>query len=164
MTPQLRDEIKQKQPFDSPQQAAYLSVQRTASLLGRGLSKVLRRSGLTPTQYNVLRILRGADRPLTCSEVGERMIALDPDVTRLLDRLEEKGLIQRERSTEDRRVVVSEITGEGREIVDDLDDPVARLHEKQLGHMGEEKLRTLAALLEEAREGAPRAGRGQGSR
>lgn len=153
MTPQLRDEIKQKRPFDSPQQVAYLSVQRTASVLGRGPSEVLRRSGLTPTQYNVLRILRGADGPLTCSEVGERMIALDPDVTRLLDRLEEKELVRRERSTEDRRVVVSEITEKGREIVDDLDEPVAQLHAKQLGHMGEEKLRTLTALLEEARQG-----------
>ncbi len=153
MTPQLRDEIKQKRPFDSPQQVAYLNVQRTASVLGRGPSEVLRRSGLTPTQYNVLRILRGADGPLTCSEVGERMIALDPDVTRLLDRLEEKELVRRERSTEDRRVVVSEITEKGREIVDDLDEPVAQLHAKQLGHMGEEKLRTLTALLEEARQG-----------
>lgn len=152
MTRQLRDEIKQKRPFTSPQQAAYLSVQRTASVLGRGLSQVLRRSGLTATQYNVLRILRGADGPLTCSEVGERMIALDPDVTRLLDRLEEKELIRRERSEVDRRVVVSEITEAGRELVDDLDEPVARVHEEQLGHMGEEELGTLTALLEEARQ------------
>jgi len=154
MTSRLRQEIKQKQPFESPEQLAYLNVQRTASVLGRGLSEVLRRSGVTRTQYNALRILRGADGPLTCSEVGERMIARDPDVTRLLDRLEEKELVRRERSTEDRRVVVSEITEAGRELVDDLDEPVARVHEKQLGHLSEEKLGTLAALLEEAREGS----------
>ena len=154
MTSRLRQEIKQKQPFESPEQLAYLNVQRTASVLGRGLSEVLRRSGVTRTQYNALRILRGADGPLTCSEVGERMIARDPDVTRLLDRLEEKELVWRERSTQDRRVVVSEITEAGRELVDDLDEPVARVHEKQLGHLSEEKLGTLAALLEEAREGS----------
>lgn len=153
MTSQLRGEIKQERPFESPGQVAYLNVQRTASVLGRGLSEVLRSSGVTRTQYNALRILRGADGPLTCSEVGERMIARDPDVTRLLDRLEEKGLVRRERSAEDRRVVVSEITEQGREVVDDLDEPVARLHEKQLGHLGEEKLRTLTSLLEEARQG-----------
>lgn len=153
MTSKLRDEIKQERPFGSPEQLAYLNVQRTASVLGRGLSEVLRRSGVTRTQYNALRILRGADGPLTCSEVGERMITSDPDVTRLLDRLEEKELVQRERSAEDRRVVVSEITEQGREVVDDLDEPVARLHEKQLGHLGEEKLRTLTSLLEEARQG-----------
>lgn len=153
MTSKLRDEIKQKRPFESPEQVAYLNLQRTASVLGRGLSEVLRRSGVTRTQYNALRILRGADGPLTCSEVGERMIARDPDVTRLLDRLEEKELVQRERSAEDRRVVVSEITEQGREVVDDLDGPVGRLHEKQLGHLGEEELRTLTSLLEEARQG-----------
>lgn len=153
MTSKLRDEIKQERPFGSPEQLAYLNVQRTASVLGRGLSEVLRRSGVTRTQYNALRILRGADGPLTCSEVGERMITRDPDVTRLLDRLEEKELVQRERSAEDRRVVVSEITEKGREVVDDLDEPVARLHEKQLGHLGEEKLQTLTSLLEEARRG-----------
>lgn len=154
MTSRLRDEIKQKRPFESPEQRAYLNVQRTASLLGRGISEVLRGSGLTRTQYNVLRILRGADGPLTCSEVGERMIARDPDVTRLLDRLEEKELVRRQRSAEDRRMVVSEITERGHELVDDLDEPVARVHEEQLGHLSDEELRTLSALLEEAREGA----------
>lgn len=155
MNARLQEEIAQRRPFDSLEQAAYLSMQRTANLLVQGFTELLRPRGLTATQYNVLRILRGASRPLTCSEVGGRMIAHDPDVTRLLDRLEKQGLVRRERSSEDRRVVVTEITAEGRRLVDDLDQPVARLHEEQLGHMGDRKLRTLVSLLGEAREQLP---------
>ncbi|MGD2067137.1 MAG: MarR family transcriptional regulator [Gemmatimonadota bacterium] len=145
-------ETARKGPFDSLEQAAYLSMQRTANLLVQGFTELLRPRGLTATQYNVLRILRGAASPLTCSEVGGRMIAHDPDVTRLLDRLEKQGLVRRERSSEDRRVVVTEITAEGKRLTDDLDEPVARLHQEQLGHMGDGKLRTLVSLLSEARE------------
>ncbi len=152
MPTRLQKEIGQKRPFESSEQEAYLNLQRTANLLVHGMSELLRRSGLTPTQYNVLRILRGASSPLTCGQVGERMVTREPDVTRLLDRLATRDLIRRERSAEDRRVVVVEITGKGREVVDRLDQPVARLHERQLGHMGKERLRTLVALLERARE------------
>lgn len=133
------------------EQATFLDLLRTANRLSQGVVAVLRPAGLTPTQYNVLRILRGSAGPLTCGEMGERMIARDPDVTRLLDRLEKQGLISRSRSSEDRRVVVTEITAEGLRTLEELDEPVARLHREQLGHLGGEKLRRLARLLEEVR-------------
>jgi len=151
LTQRLRNEIRQKRPFDSLEQASYLNVQRTANLLVQGMADVLKPAGLTPTQYNVLRILRGAKAPLTCGQVGERMITRDPDVTRILDRMERQGLVRRTRTAEDRRVVVTEITAKGRDALARLDEPVARLHAAQLGHMGEKKLRTLSSLLEEAR-------------
>jgi DNA-binding MarR family transcriptional regulator len=151
MDTNLRKEIGQERPFGSLEQEAYLNMQRTANLLVQGVAEVLKPAGLTPTQYNVLRILRGAEEPRTCGEVGERMVTRDPDVTRILDRLESQGLIRRERSAEDRRVVVTEITAKGRDLVDELDGPVARLHAEQLGHMSGNDLRTLNSLLEEAR-------------
>lgn len=137
----------------SLEQATFLDLLRTANRLSQGVVEVLRPAGLTPTQFNVLRILRGSRRPLTCGEMGERMIARDPDVTRLLDRLDKQGLVTRSRSREDRRVVVTEITEKGLALLEDLDEPVARLHREQLGHLGPEKLRELGLLLGEAREG-----------
>lgn len=133
------------------EQATFLDLLRTANRLTQAVVDLLRPAGLTPTQYNVLRILRGSGGPLTCGEIGERMIAHDPDVTRLLDRLQRQGLIRRARSSEDRRVVVTEITAEGLRVLEELDAPVARLHEGQLGHLGADRLRELGSLLEQAR-------------
>jgi DNA-binding MarR family transcriptional regulator len=118
----------------------------------RGMAELFRTVGLSPTQYNALRILRGAGEPgLTCGEIASRLITADPDVTRLLDRLEKAQLIARVRSTEDRRVVRARITPAGLEALAGLDGPVAALHVRQLGHMGRERLATLIELLESAR-------------
>jgi DNA-binding MarR family transcriptional regulator len=153
MTGRLRAEIKQRKPFQTAQQEAFLNLLRTADALMRGEVEVLKPAGLSPAQYNVLRILRGAGaRGLACREVGERMVTRDPDITRLLDRLEERGLVRRSREREDRRVITTRITEEGLDLLKKLDGPVARLHEQQLGHLGAKRLRSLIALLEVARE------------
>ena len=148
----LTDEIKQTRPFRSLEEEAYLNVLRTADALGRALAEMLKSAGLTPTQYNVLRILRGArEDGLTCGEVAERMVTRDPDVTRLLDRLESRGLIRRARESGDRRVIRTWITAEGLRLLKSLDEPVAALHERQLGRLGEKRLQALVKVLEEAR-------------
>jgi DNA-binding MarR family transcriptional regulator len=153
MSPSLRDEIKQRKPFGSLEQEALLSIERTAAVLGHAVAEALRPYGITPTQYNALRILRGAGEKGLCRhEVRDRLIAQVPDVTRLLDRLEEAGLISRARSTEDRRLVTTHITPAGLDLLDSLDEPAADLHRKQLGHMTQEQLRTLTELLALARQ------------
>jgi DNA-binding MarR family transcriptional regulator len=109
--------------------------------------------GVTPTQYNVLRILRGAGEKGLCrNEVRDRLVAQVPDVTRLLDRMEEMKLIQRERDSDDRRLVNTTITRQGLRLLEDLEEPVARLHRRQLGHLGKADLRTLIDLLATARQ------------
>ncbi len=153
MPTRLRDEIKQTRPFASLEQEALLSIERTAAVLGHGVGEALKPYGITPTQYNVLRILRGAGEKGLCrNEVRDRMIAQVPDVTRLLDRLEEMGLVARERDAADRRLVTTRITREGLELLARLDKPIIEIHRRQLGHMGKENLRTLIDLLAEARE------------
>jgi DNA-binding MarR family transcriptional regulator len=112
---------------------------------------VLKAEELSGTQYNVLRILRGAPEGLACGEIGNRMITRDPDITRLLDRLEKRTLISRCRETTDRRTVVTRITREGLKLLDRLDEPVQELHRKQLGHLGRERLKALCELLRCAR-------------
>jgi DNA-binding MarR family transcriptional regulator len=131
----------------------FLQVVRTADVLLQRAADLLKGYDLSLTQYNVLRILRGAGADgLACSQISERMITRDPDITRLLDRLEARGLVARERSTKDRRVVVTTITQEGLDLVSQLDEPVADLHRRQLGPLGEQKLRQLGQLLELVRE------------
>jgi DNA-binding MarR family transcriptional regulator len=153
--PSLTTELKQRRPFESASQEAHLSVLRTASLLERGLVETLRPYGITPTQYNVLRILRGAPAEgLPCSDIGSRMITHEPDVTRLLDRLQKMGFTQRERASSDRRVVLTHITPLGRQIVDRLDRPIRELHERQLAALGPDDHRTLIRLLEAVRSSA----------
>jgi DNA-binding MarR family transcriptional regulator len=148
------ESLRELRKKHSLEHATFLNLLQAANELTQGVAELLKPAGLTPTQYNVLRVLRGAgEEPLTCGEMGDRLIARDPDVTRLLDRLERNGLISRERSEEDRRVVVTRITEKGRRLVDRLDEPVSQLHRVQLGHLGKEKLAALAELLEEAREG-----------
>ncbi|HEX6042722.1 MarR family transcriptional regulator [Longimicrobium sp.] len=155
MTGRIQREIKQSTPIGSLEEEAYLNVQRTANALSDEIGDLLRAHQLTPPQYNVLRILRGAgERGLTASDIGERMITRDPDVTRLVDRLEKRGLVERWRCTEDRRVVWTRISPAGLEALQPLDAPLHELHVGQLAHLGEEKLRTLVALLEEARDRA----------
>lgn len=135
-----------------PEEAVYLSLLRTAERLSRGVAETLSRSDLTPTQYNALRILRGAGNVgASCSEVSERMVTKDSDITRLLDRLEARGLISRERETKDRRRIMTRITEEGLRVLAELDKPIAETHRSQLGHLGEKQLASLTELLEAAR-------------
>ena len=152
MPTRLQEELKQARPFTSAAQEAALSIARTAAVLGHALETFLKPHGITPTQYNVLRILRGAgDAGLCRHEVRERLVAQVPDVTRLLDRLEDAGLVVRERDATDRRLVATRITAAGLRLLKRLDQPVADVHRQQLGHLSEPQLRTLIALLAEAR-------------
>ncbi|HEU0013140.1 MAG TPA: MarR family transcriptional regulator [Longimicrobium sp.] len=152
MPGRIQAEIKQTRPFGSAEAEAFLNLQRTAHALAAGLAALLKAHHLTRPQYNVLRILRGAgEQGLPAGEVVERMITRDPDVTRLIDRLEARGLVERRRCGEDRRVVWTRITPAGLEAVGALDAPVDALHRRQLGHLGPERLAELIRLLEEAR-------------
>jgi DNA-binding MarR family transcriptional regulator len=156
MVGRLRETIRQRGPFRSPEAEAFLNIEYTADALMRGLTELLKEVDLSPTQYNVLRILRGASPGgLACGEIAERMVTRDPDITRLLDRLARRGLIERARDGRDRRVVTTTITPEGTELVGRLDRPVERLHARQLSHLGERALARLVDLLERAREGKP---------
>ncbi|HEX8149864.1 MAG TPA: MarR family transcriptional regulator [Pyrinomonadaceae bacterium] len=151
----LQDEIKQTKPFESPEDEAFVSILRTAGEFQWREAELLKPYEITLPQYNVLRILRGAGAEgLICREIGERMITRDPDVTKLLDRLEARGLVSRERQEKDRRVIVARVTPEGLRLVAEIDAPVLKLTEELLGHLGGRKLGTLIRLLEEAREKA----------
>jgi DNA-binding MarR family transcriptional regulator len=150
--PPLKDEIKQAKPWRSREQEAFLNLLRTADALARAEVDLLKRAGLSPNQYNALRVLRGAGPDgVTCSELGGRLIERDPDVTRMADKLEERGLMQRRRDARDRRVYRNVITEAGLELLASLDEPLDAMHKRQLGHLSDEKLERLIALLEEAR-------------
>jgi DNA-binding MarR family transcriptional regulator len=136
----------------SPEEAVFLDLLRTADVLTRGASGVLKAEDLSLAQYNVLRILRGSPQGLPCGEIAGRLITRDPDVTRLLDRMEKRGLISRARESRDRRMVLVRITPEGLKLADRIDEPVCKIHNKQLGHLGKERLRALTELLAAARE------------
>lgn len=148
----LKDEIKQTAPM-SGQVEAYLNTLRTADWLMRGVVEVLKPHDLSPTQYNVLRILRGASCDgHRCGEISERLVTRDPDITRLLDRLERRGLITRGRSATDRRVVFTRITQAGLDLLNELDGPIAAVHEQQFARLDRDQLATLSRLLELVRE------------
>jgi len=153
----LRDENHQARPAKpkSVEHDVFVNAQRTADWLMRDLEELLKERHLSPTQYNVLRILRssgtGGSGGLACHEIAERMFTRDPDMTRLLDRLEEHGLITRSRERQDRRVIRVRISGDGLKLLRELDEPVRSMHRRQLGHLGEKRLRLLARLLEAAR-------------
>jgi DNA-binding MarR family transcriptional regulator len=152
MSPTLQAELRQRKPFATLEQEAMLGIARTAALLEHGTAESLKPHGLTPTQYNALRILRGAGKEGLCrNEVRDRLVARVPDATRLLDRLEETGLVTRTRVSDDRRYVLSRITPAGLALLARIDDEMTALHRRQLGHLGPDRLRTLIGLLEEAR-------------
>lgn len=153
MSSSLQKELRQKRPFTSREEEALLSIMRTAALFTHVWAESLKGYGITPTQYNVLRILRGARPDGLCrNEIRDRLVAEVPDVTRLLDRMEEAGLISRKRDTEDRRVVNTIITAAGMKLLSELDAPVGDLHAQLIGHLGKKKLGQLITLLAEARE------------
>ena len=143
---------EKKRARGTPEEAAFLDLIRTCDLLSRGPAQFLKSEDLSPTQYNVLRILRGAPPTgLPCGEIGSRMITRDPDITRLLDRLEKRELISRCRETKDRRMVVARITPQGLKLLARLDEPVQEMHRKQLGHLGAVRIKELQDLLVAAR-------------
>jgi len=135
----------------SPEEVAYLDLVRTAEILSRPVAQLLKTADLSPAQYNVLRILRGSPDGLTCGEIASKMVTHDPDITRLLDRLEKRQLISRSRSDEDRRIVLARITRDGLRLLAGLDQPVRDTHRRMLGHLGLERLKALAELLEVCR-------------
>ena len=152
MPPRLQDEIKQTKPFGSSAEEAILNIYRTASVLEKLFDETLKPHGLTEVQYNALRILRGAGKAgLACQEIADRMITRDPDVTRLIDRLATRSLVERSRSEEDRRVVVTRISPAGLKMLSTIDEAARKLPQQAVGHLGEKKLQTLIDLLEEAR-------------
>ena len=152
----LAREIKKARPFDALEQEAMLNLARTWDVLsGEMMSQVFKPTGLSATQYNVLRILRGAGEHLPCGEIANRMIARDPDMTRLLDRLEKRKLVSRCRPQNDRRVVAVRITDAGLKLLAELDPLIIAAHRKQLSHMTESELHQLIALLEKARQRTP---------
>jgi len=153
---QLARELKQNKPFASPVQEAVLGIKRTAALLDLRLADLLRPYGLTPTQYNVLRILRGAGAEgLPRCEVQGRLVAPVADTTRLLDRLEKMGLVVRARNTDDRRVVTSKITPRGLAVLEKVAVPLKELDDSEVGRVSDTRLRTLIGILDEIRRLTP---------
>jgi DNA-binding MarR family transcriptional regulator len=138
---------------DCIEERVFVSLIRTADALARGAEALLKPYSLSGTQYNILRILRGAgEKGLACREIGCRLISRDPDITRLLDRLESRGLIARAREEQDRRVVKTRISAEGIRLLAELDQPVHELHRRQWRHIPAKLLRQLSNLLDRARE------------
>lgn len=154
MTSELLKEIKQTKPFSSVEEEVFLNLQRTAYLLRQKSEEIFKKEDLTGTQYNVLRILRGAaPEGLACSQISDRLVTKDSDTTRLLERLEKRRLIKRDRAEEDRRVIVSKITGRGLKLLARLDEPVRKNNVEMLEHLGPEMLEQFNALLVLARSG-----------
>jgi MarR family transcriptional regulator, organic hydroperoxide resistance regulator len=151
----ILEELQQTKPFLHVEEEAFLNIHRTSDLLMQQLLVLLKPYGLSPTQYNVLRILRGAgETGVTCKDVGSRMLTRDPDITRLLDRLEKRNLVTRNRAKEDRRFVAIQITTEGLDILKQLDEPIVQLQMDVFKAMDEGQVKQLVDLLESVRGGS----------
>lgn len=154
MTSTLREELRQQKPFVSLEQEAHLSIVRTGSLLTDAIEQLLKPFDVTATQYNVLRILRGAEpRGLCRNDLRDRMLTKMPDVTRLLDRMEDAKLVARARDSEDRRLVSTRITAKGLRLLEELEDAVYATHESCFRQLGKTQLRALIDMLAIVREG-----------
>ncbi len=148
----LQEEIGKKNPFDSLEQETALNLFRTMDHLQQDSFRLFQEHGLSGPQYNVLRILRGhGGEGRSCCEIAADMITRTPDITRLVDRLEQAGWVQRRRDPDDRRIVRVQITAAGLELLSRLDQPVRDLHKRQLGHLSRSELRELNRLLVKAR-------------
>jgi DNA-binding MarR family transcriptional regulator len=148
----IKSELKQTRPFRNLAEEAYVALMRTADQLQWKGLELMKRFEISPTQYNALRILRGAGaQGLPCSEIGERMVTRDSDITRLLDRLEKRGLTERCRDSKDRRVITAHITPAGLDLLKKMDKPLDQFHSDLLGKLGEKRLREMLQVLEEAR-------------
>jgi MarR family 2-MHQ and catechol resistance regulon transcriptional repressor len=152
---QLQQELKKKRPFDSVEQEATLNILRTNDQFQNRFGRLFRQYGLTPSQYNVLRILRGEGKAMPCLEIAERMVQVVPAMTGLIDRLEKQELVRRDRSQEDRRVIYIELTKKGIELLRQLDQPVLELHHSLVGHLERDELKELSRLLEKCRMSIP---------
>lgn len=154
MTSTLREELRQQKPFVSLEQEAHLSIVRTGSLLTDAIEQLLKPFDVTATQYNVLRILRGAEPLGLCrNDLRDRMLTKMPDVTRLLDRMEDAKLVARARDSEDRRLVSTRITSKGLKLLEELEDAVYATHESCFRQLGKTQLRALIDMLAIVREG-----------
>jgi DNA-binding MarR family transcriptional regulator len=154
----ILEEIRQSRPFQDSREEAALNILRTADALKRGLDLLLKRHGITSAQYNVLRILRGAGAEgLNCSGIAERMITAEPDVTRLLTRMESLGLLTRRRDSNDRRLVTATATERGLQLLKEVAQPLRALQEHQFALLNQDALERLIAGLEKVRESIARA-------
>ena len=153
MSPSLQQEIGKRRPFDTPEEEAFINLLRTAWAVSGEVNRVYSQHDLTASQYYVLRILRG-HRPevLSCGEIMQDMVTRDSDVTRILDHLEKAGFVSRQRCTSDRRVVRSKITPQGLSMLKQMDRPVVDAVVRELGHLGEKRLKQLSSLLQAARD------------
>jgi DNA-binding MarR family transcriptional regulator len=151
-TPKLQHELKKKRPFESAEEEAALNVVRTSDQLQIRFARLLREHGLTPSQYNVLRILRGEGKPLPILEIASRTITVVPGITGLIDRLEQAGFVNRLRCEKDRRVIYVALTDHATTTLADLDEPLLALHRKLLGHLSQGELKDLSRLLEKLRQ------------
>ena len=152
MVDSLQKQLKKVHPFEVPQEEVNLNIQRTYGVIMGPVGKLLKEHKLSSPLYNILRILRGVGKDgLPCSQIGERMVTREPDVTRLVDRLVKAGWVRRDRSDEDRRVVSVTLTTSGKKFVDKLDEPMMNLHRETLGHLTKAETKELNRLLVKAR-------------
>lgn len=151
MAGKLKSELKKKADFDSLEQEASLNVWRTSDQMVNRVGQLLRPFGLTPSQYNVLRILRGAGNALPSLEIASRLIQVVPAITGLIDRLEQQELVERERSSQDRRVVNVALTKKGGELLAKIDEPLQDLHRNLMSHLSRAELKTVIELMEKIR-------------
>ncbi|MFO0947559.1 MAG: MarR family transcriptional regulator [Planctomycetota bacterium] len=156
--PKLQHELRKRNAFESLEQEAMLSILRTSDQFQNRFGKLFREFGLTASQYNVLRILRGEGKPMPVLEIAERMIQMVPAITGLIDRLEKLGLVKRERCQEDRRVIYVALMEQGLSLLSGMDEPVNDLHRKLMGHLTSAELEQLIQLLEKARANMSAAG------
>jgi DNA-binding MarR family transcriptional regulator len=147
----LQQELKKKQPFTLVEQEAMLNLMRTSDQLAIHFTRLFRHYGLTPSQYNILRILRGEGQPMESMEIASRTVTVVPGITGLLDRLQREGFITRKRCDQDRRVVHVSITEKALKVLEELDQPVMNLHKELMQHMTETELQELIRLLEKVR-------------
>jgi len=150
--PKLQHELKKKRPFESLGEEALISVVRTFDQLHIRSSRLFREHGLTPSQYNILRILRGEGKPLPILEIASRTIAVVPGITGLIDRLEQAGFVNRLRCEKDRRIIYVALTDQGMATLAGVDGPLLALHHKLIGHLSQSELKELIRLLEKVRE------------
>ncbi|TWU55880.1 MarR family winged helix-turn-helix transcriptional regulator [Rubripirellula reticaptiva] len=155
MAGQLQRELKKRKPFESAEAEALLNLLRTADQFQNRIGRFFREFGLTNSQYNVLRILRGEGRPLPSLEIASRMVQVVPGITGLIDRLENQGFVKRERCTKDRRVVYVEITKKAANLLAEIDGPDKELHRELIGHLTGKELKELSRLLEKSRKSLP---------
>ena len=151
-TPKLQHELKKKRPFELLEQEAALNIVRTSDRLQICFARLLREHSLTPSQYNVLRILRGEGKPLPILEIASRTVSVVPGITGLIDRLEQAGFVNRLRCDKDRRVIYVAPTDQAIQALAALDEPLAALHRKLLDHLSQAELKELIRLLEKVRE------------